>query len=61
MAIVSSCSSEEVKVIGQSQIYRCFDQVILSYEMGLQKPDIRIYEKAADLNGKRFLLGFRAR
>lgn len=51
LAIVSNCSSEEVKVIKQSKIYEYFDQVILSYEVGLQKPDIRIYKKAADLLG----------
>lgn len=51
LAIVSNCSSEEVKVIRQSRIYGCFDQVILSYETGLQKPDIHIYKKAADLLG----------
>lgn len=51
LAIVSNCSSEEVKVIKQSKIYEYFDQVILSYEVGLQKPDICIYEKAADLLG----------
>lgn len=49
LAIVSNCSSEEVKVIKQSKIYEYFDQVILSYEVGLQKPDIHIYKKAADL------------
>ena len=51
LAIVSNCSSEEVKVIRKSRIYGCFDQVILSYETGLQKPDIHIYKKAADLLG----------
>ena len=51
LAIVSNCSSEEVKVIKQSRIYEYFDQVILSYEVGLQKPDISIYKKAADLLG----------
>lgn len=51
LAIVSNCPSEEVKVIRHSRIYGCFDQVILSYETGLQKPDIHIYEKVADLLG----------
>ena len=51
LAIVSNCSSEEVKVIKQSKIYQYFDQVVLSYEVGLQKPDIRIYKKAADMLG----------
>lgn len=51
LAIISNCSSEEVTVIKQSKIYEYFDQVILSYEVKLQKPDIRIYEEAADLLG----------
>lgn len=51
LAIVSNCSSEEVKVIKQSKVYEYFDQVILSYEVGFQKPDILIYKKAADLLG----------
>lgn len=51
LAIVSNCSSEEVKVIRQSKIYQYFDQVILSYEVKMQKPDIRIYQEAADLLG----------
>lgn len=51
LAIISNCYSEEVAVIKQSKIYKYFDQVILSYEVKLQKPDIRIYEEAADLLG----------
>ncbi len=49
LAIVSNCSSEEVKVIRQSQIYHYFNQVILSYEAKMQKPDVRIYRAAAGL------------
>lgn len=51
LAIVSNCSSEEVKVIRQSKIYQYFDQVILSYEVKMQKPDVRIYKASADLLG----------
>ena len=51
LAIISNCSSEEVKVIRQSKIYKYFDQVILSYEVKMQKPDIRIYKEGADLLG----------
>lgn len=32
VAMVSNCSSEEVKAIRPSRIYCCFDQVRLSYE-----------------------------
>ena len=51
LAIISNCSPEEVTVIKQSQIYPYFDQVVLSYEMGMQKPDSRIYEETASLLG----------
>lgn len=50
-AIISNCSSEEVKVIKQSKIYQYFNQVILSYEVKMQKPDSRIYKEAANLLG----------
>ncbi|MCI8388881.1 MAG: HAD family hydrolase [Clostridiales bacterium] len=49
LAIISNCSSEEVTVIKQSKLYEYFEQVILSYEVGIQKPDKCIYEKTADL------------
>lgn len=51
LAIISNCSSEEVKVIRQSNLYKYFDQVVLSYEVKMQKPDICIYKKGADLLG----------
>lgn len=51
LAIISNCSSEEVKVIRQSKIYEYFDQVILSYEVKMQKPDVRIYQEGSDLLG----------
>ena len=46
-AIVSNCSSEEVKVIRESELYRYFDEVVLSYEVHRKKPDRGIYEEAA--------------
>lgn len=51
LAIVSNCSSEEVQAIRQSRLYSYFDQVILSYEVKMKKPDRRIYMKAAELLG----------
>lgn len=51
LAIISNCSSEEVKVIKQSKIYKYFDHVILSYEIKMQKPDSRIYKETANLLG----------
>ena len=46
-AIVSNCSSEEVQVLKDSEIYKYFDEVILSYEVHMKKPDSCIYEEAA--------------
>ena len=46
-AIVSNCSSEEVRVIRESELYRYFDEVVLSYEIHMKKPDRGIYEEAA--------------
>ena len=46
-AIISNCSSEEVKVLKESELYGYFDEVILSYEVHMKKPDSYIYEEAA--------------
>ena len=46
-AIISNCSSEEVNVLKESEIYKYFDEVILSYEVHMKKPDSYIYEKAS--------------
>lgn len=51
LAIISNCSSEEVTAIKQSRIYTYFDQVVLSYEIEMQKPDSRIYQTAVKLLG----------
>lgn len=44
-AIISNCSSEEVKVLKESELYKYFDEVVLSYEAHMKKPDVCIYEK----------------
>ena len=44
-AIISNCSSEEVKVLKESELYKYFDEVILSYEVHMKKPDVCIYEE----------------
>jgi len=46
-AIISNCSAEEVKGLQESQLYPYFDEVILSYEVHLKKPDAGIYEETA--------------
>lgn len=51
LAIVSNCSAEEVTALRQSKIYPYFDQILLSYEVKMQKPDTRIYAQAAKLLG----------
>lgn len=50
-AIVSNCSADEVVGMRESALYSYFDQVVLSYEVGLQKPDGRIYRRAMELLG----------
>lgn len=47
LAIVSNCSPEEVLPMGGSRLASFFDAIILSCEVGLQKPDARIYQEAA--------------
>lgn len=51
LGILSNCSSEEVTTIKQSKLYPYFDQITLSYEVGMQKPDICIYQETARLLG----------
>lgn len=50
-AINSNCSSEEVNVLKESEIYKYFDEVILSYEVHMKKPDSCIYEEASKRSG----------
>lgn len=51
LAIVSNCSAEEIVGIETSRIATYFDQVVLSCNVGLCKPDARIYQEAARLLG----------
>lgn len=51
LAIVSNCSDEEVNGMKQSKLWPYFDQIILSYEVKLRKPDVRIYQEAARMLG----------
>ncbi len=50
-AIVSNCSPEEVGVLKSSEIYKYFDEIVLSCEVHMKKPDPCIYEEAADRLG----------
>ena len=53
-AIVSNCSADEVKVLKESDIYKYFDEIILSFEIHMKKPDPCIYEEAARRLGVAF-------
>ncbi|MBR5762662.1 MAG: HAD family hydrolase [Lachnospiraceae bacterium] len=48
IALISNCFDEEVAAIKPSRLYPYFDVPILSYEVGLQKPDLAIYELALE-------------
>ena len=47
LAIVSNCSPEEVIPMAESRLATYFDEIILSCEVGLKKPDLSIYQEAA--------------
>lgn len=51
MAVISNCSGEETAAVRQSKLYRYFEQIILSCEVKMKKPDRCIYIKTADLLG----------
>ncbi len=45
IALISNCYSEEVDVIKESSLYSFFDVAMLSYEQGIKKPDLEIYQR----------------
>lgn len=48
IGLISNCFSEEVMVIKKSILYPYFDAACLSYEEGLQKPDMAIFQRCLD-------------
>lgn len=48
LALCSNCSADEVEGLFDSPLYPLFDAVILSYQVGLVKPDKQIYLHCAN-------------
>lgn len=51
MAILSNCSQEEVTLLRESELAELTDELILSYETGLCKPQPEIYRLTAERLG----------
>lgn len=51
IGLISNCTEEEVRQWQASELAPYFDDVIFSYEAGLSKPDIRIYQLACERLG----------
>lgn len=49
IGLISNCFSEEVEVIKNSILYHYFDVCCLSYEMGIKKPDQRIFKECVKM------------
>ena len=49
IGLISNCSAEEVTGLKNSALYPFFDAVVLSCDVGLVKPDVKIYEHCASL------------
>lgn len=48
IGLISNCFSEEAEVIRRSILFPYFDAVFLSYEQGVQKPDVEIFQRCVD-------------
>jgi len=48
IGLISNCFSEEAVVIRRSVLFPYFNEICLSYEEGLQKPDVEIYRRCVD-------------
>ena len=46
IALISNCFDEEVGPIKNSRLFPYFDAVLLSYELGIMKPDLEIFRLA---------------
>ncbi len=48
IGLISNCFSEEAAVIRGSVLFSYFDAVCMSYEQGVKKPDVQIYERCLE-------------
>ncbi|MDK2808682.1 MAG: putative hydrolase of the superfamily [Clostridiales bacterium] len=48
VGLISNCFSEEAKVIRASVLFPYFDALYLSYEQGIQKPDVEIFRRCME-------------
>lgn len=51
IAVVSNCSSDVRDMLAESPLYPHLDEVVLSAEAGIMKPDPRIFRRAAERLG----------
>ena len=51
VGLISNCFSEEAEGIREGILFPYFDAVCLSYEKGLMKPDVRIYQVCMEALG----------
>jgi len=49
IGMISNCSTEEILGLKDSALYSYFDTIVLSCDVGLVKPDVKIYEHCASL------------
>ena len=48
IGLISNCFSEEAAVIRRSVLFSYFNAVCMSYEQGVKKPDVQIYERCLE-------------
>ncbi|MCR5837218.1 MAG: HAD family hydrolase [Lachnospiraceae bacterium] len=51
IGLISNCFSEEAEVIKESELYKYFSVCCLSYDMGIKKPDMRIFDECLNMLG----------
>lgn len=51
IALISNCFSEEAVAIRESKVSKYFDEMFLSYEQGVVKPDFEIYRRCIEKFG----------